>query len=119
MGALRGRGAELPRECCRRGRSGWLVPVRDGEPQQPERDAAGSAFNRWHLMDLQRFALVPLPTSLGGPAGAYTAWDTTWGTCLSDGGPSMDCTQDPGGGNALDEHPGGLREDDAGAEPGA
>jgi hypothetical protein len=45
-------------------------------------------------MDLQRFALVPLPTSLGGPAGAYTAWDTTWGTCLSDGGPSMDCVQD-------------------------
>src|SRR6185312_571740 len=56
--------------------------------------AAPPLFNRWHLMDLQRFALVPLPTSLGGPAGAYTAWDTTWGTCLSDGGPSMDCVQD-------------------------
>jgi len=57
-------------------------------------DATPPLFNRWHLMDLQRFALVPLPTSLGGPAGAYTAWDTTWGTCLSDGGPSMDCVQD-------------------------
>jgi hypothetical protein len=57
-------------------------------------DAAPPLFNRWHLMDLQRFALVPLPTSLGGPAGAYTAWDTTWGTCLSDGGLTMDCEQD-------------------------
>src|SRR3954454_2630719 len=57
-------------------------------------DATPPLFNRWHLMDLQRFALVPLPTSLGGPAGAFTAWDNTWGTCLSDGGLTMDCIQD-------------------------
>ena len=77
--------------------------------------ARRGSFNRWHLMDLQRFALVPLPTSLGGPAGAYTAWDTTWGTCLSDGGADMDCTQDRRRGDPRDEHPGRRREDDAGA----
>jgi hypothetical protein len=56
----------------------------------------GPAFDRWHLMDLQRFALVPLPAAAGGPAGAATAWDTFWGTCLSDGGLSMDCVQNAG-----------------------
>jgi hypothetical protein len=68
---------------------GWFryVTANHDEPSR-------ALFNRWHLMDLQRFALVPLPTSLGGPAGAYTAWDTTWGTCLSDGGLTMDCDQD-------------------------
>jgi len=74
---------------------GWFRYV-TANHSNPNATPQGSAFNRWHLMDLQRFALVPLPTSLGGPAGAYTAWDTTWGTCLSDSDPSMDCTQDPG-----------------------
>jgi hypothetical protein len=72
---------------------GWFRYV-TANHSEPTATPAGSAFNRWHLMDLQRFALVPLPTSLGGPAGAYTAWDTTWGTCLSDGGLTMDCDQD-------------------------
>jgi hypothetical protein len=49
-------------------------------------------YNRWHLMDLQRFALVPLPPSIGGPAGAATAWDTYWGTCMNLGDPSLYCT---------------------------
>ena len=48
-------------------------------------------FNRWHAMDVQRFALVPLPAAQGGPvAGAPTFWDTDWGTCLNDN-EWMDC----------------------------
>jgi hypothetical protein len=54
--------------------------------------SAGGDYNRWHLMDLQRFALVPLPPSLGGPPLAATAWDTYWGTCLNLGGLSLSCT---------------------------
>jgi hypothetical protein len=54
-----------------------------------------NAFNRWHVMDLQRFALVPLPPSLGGPSAAATAWDTYWGTCLNLGDPSLFCSTDP------------------------
>jgi hypothetical protein len=53
------------------------------------------AYNRWHLMDLQRFALVPLPPSLGGPPAAATAWDTYWGTCLNLGDPSLFCETNP------------------------
>ena len=52
-------------------------------------------YNRWHLMDLQRFALVPLPPDQGGPSAAATAWDTAWGACLNLGDPSMFCTADP------------------------
>ncbi len=52
-------------------------------------------FNRWHIMDLQRFALVPLSPSLGGPSAAATAWDTYWGTCLNLGDPSLYCSNDP------------------------
>ena len=96
---------------------GWFRYV-TANHSEPTATPAGSAFNRWHLMDLQRFALVPLPTSLGGPAGAYTAWDTTWGTCLSDGGLTMDCDQDATPAAPLaDRNPGGRREDDAGAQP--
>jgi hypothetical protein len=62
-------------------------------------DATPPTFNRWHLMDLQRFALVPLPTSAGGPAGASTAWDTYWGTCLADSDPTMACQQAAGAGS--------------------
>jgi hypothetical protein len=54
-----------------------------------------NAFNRWHFMDLQRFALVPMPPSLGGPSAAATAWDTYWGTCLNLGDPSLFCSNDP------------------------
>jgi hypothetical protein len=53
-------------------------------------------FNRWHLADLQRFALVPLPHSFGGPRSAATAWDTDWGTCLNLGDPSLFCSNDAG-----------------------
>jgi hypothetical protein len=70
------------------GQDGWFRYITANHD-----DPTRHLFNRWHLMDLQRFALVPLPTSAGGPAGASTAWDTYWGTCLSDGGQSMDCEQ--------------------------
>jgi hypothetical protein len=53
------------------------------------------AYNRWHFMDLQRFALVPLPPSQGGPSAAATAWDTYWGACLNLGDPSLYCTTSP------------------------
>jgi hypothetical protein len=51
-------------------------------------------FNRWHVMDLQRFALVPMPANQGGPAtGARrTIWDNQWGTCLQLDG-DMACPQ--------------------------
>jgi hypothetical protein len=52
-------------------------------------DDAPPTFNRWHLMDLQRFALVPLP----GSPGHTIAWDTDWGTCLADNAPDMQCVQ--------------------------
>jgi hypothetical protein len=52
-------------------------------------------YNRWHVMDLQRFALVPLPPAQGGPAVAATAWDTYWGACLNLGDPSLFCTTNP------------------------
>ena len=48
-------------------------------------------FNRWHLMDLQRFALVP--TGATAAAGARTQWDTRWGTCMNDN-QFMDCEHD-------------------------
>ena len=70
------------------GQDGWFRYITANHD-----DPARHLFNRWHVMDLQRFALVPLPASAGGPAGASTAWDTYWGTCLSDGGESMDCEQ--------------------------
>jgi hypothetical protein len=57
------------------------------------------AYNRWHLADFQRFALVPLPPSLGGPSAAATAWDTYWGTCLNLGDPSLFCSNDPAAGS--------------------
>ena len=45
--------------------------------------STGADYDRWHLMDLQRFALVPLPASAGGPGFSVpTVWDTRWGTCL-------------------------------------
>ena len=53
--------------------------------------SSGGEFNRFHAMDVQRFALVPLPAAQGGPAaGAPTFWDTDWGTCLNDN-EWMDC----------------------------
>ena len=45
--------------------------------------SSSADYDRWHLMDLQRFALVPLPASAGGPGFSVpTVWDTRWGTCL-------------------------------------
>jgi hypothetical protein len=89
------------------GQDGWFRYV-TANHSNPNATPAGSAFNRWHLMDLQRFALVPLPTSLGGPAGAATAWDTQWGTCLSDGGLTMDCEQAAGAGTLSTSIPAGA-----------
>jgi hypothetical protein len=64
-------------------------------------DTNPPAFNRWHLADLQRFALVPLPVSAGGPGNAATAWDTYWGDCLNLGDPSLYCTSDAGAGSIV------------------
>jgi hypothetical protein len=50
--------------------------------------SATGEFNRWHLMDLQRFALVPV-----NAPGARTQWDTRWGTCMNDN-QYMDCEHD-------------------------
>ena len=70
------------------GQDGWFRYITANHD-----DPTRHLFNRWHVMDLQRFALVPLPASAGGPASASTAWGTYWGTCLSDGGETMDCEQ--------------------------
>jgi hypothetical protein len=52
-------------------------------------------FNAWHLMDLQRFALVPLPASAGGPGSSVpTVWDTRWGNCLRLDTVYRDCDTD-------------------------
>jgi hypothetical protein len=73
-----------------RGQVGWFRYVVANHS-----DTTPPAFDRWHLMDFQRFVLVPLPHSLGGPAGKpATVWDTDWGTCLALGDPMMDCNQD-------------------------
>ena len=73
------------------GQTGWMRYITANHDQSATR-----LFNRWHVMDLQRFALVPLPASAGGPAaGTPTAWDTYWGTCLGNGTLSMDCAQSP------------------------
>jgi hypothetical protein len=60
-------------------------------------DQNPSTFNRWHVMDLQRFALVPLPAAQGGPTtgSRRTIWDTQWGTCLQLDG-DMACPQNAG-----------------------
>ena len=57
--------------------------------------SSAGEFNRWHAMDVQRFALVPLPAAQGGPvAGVPTFWDTDWRTCLNDN-EWMDCEASP------------------------
>jgi hypothetical protein len=95
MGAYQVDGTACPGSAATAGtQDGWFRYV-TANHSNPDATPAGSAFNRWHLMDVQRFALVPLPTSLGGPSGAPTAWDNQWGTCLSNGGLTMDCEQSP------------------------
>jgi hypothetical protein len=61
------------------------------------RHSPTDAFNRWHIMDLERFALVPLPAAAGGPPdGTPTVWDNHWGTCLGLGTPAaqVNCPTD-------------------------
>ena len=55
--------------------------------------SATGEFNRWHLMDLQRYALVPV-----NAPGARTQWDTRWGTCMNDN-QFMDCEHNAGATN--------------------
>jgi hypothetical protein len=65
------------------------------------RHSPTDAFNRWHVMDLERFALVPLPAAAGGPPdGTPTVWDNHWGTCLNLGAALTDvsCPTDRGAG---------------------
>ncbi len=76
------------------GQSGWFRYA------TANHSSAGD-FNRWHAMDVQRFALVPLPAAQGGPAaGTPTFWDTAWGTCLNDN-EWMDCQTGPSAANAM------------------
>jgi hypothetical protein len=60
-------------------------------------DANPPAFNRWHVMDLQRFALVPMTAGGQPDTSRRTIWDTQWGTCLNLDG-DMACNQDAGTG---------------------
>ncbi len=57
--------------------------------------SATGEFNRWHLMDLQRFALVPVDAP-----GARIQWDAQWGTCMNDN-QYMDCEHDAAATNLL------------------
>ena len=50
------------------GQFGWFRYVYGRHAEQ---------LNRWHLMDLERSALVPLTP------GVPTVWDNHWGTCLN------------------------------------
>jgi hypothetical protein len=50
------------------GQFGWFRYVYGRHPE---------ALNRWHLMDVERSALVPLT------GGIPTVWDNHWGTCLN------------------------------------
>jgi hypothetical protein len=61
-------------------------------------DANPSTFNRWHLMDLQRFALVPMTAGGQQDTSRPTIWDTGWGTCLNLDG-DMACEQAANAGN--------------------
>jgi hypothetical protein len=52
-------------------------------------------FNRWHVMDLQRFALVPMRPDGQADTSRPTIWDSQWGTCLDLDG-DMACNQTAG-----------------------
>ena len=98
---------------------GWFRYV-TANHSEPTATPAGSAFNRWHLMDLQRFALVPLPTSLGGPGRRVHRVGHDVGHVPQRRRPDhgLRSGRDPGRA-ARHRDPGGRREDDAGAQPGA
>jgi hypothetical protein len=60
--------------------------------------SSGTDYNRWHAMDFQRFALVPVTANgLSADASRPTVWDNQWGTCLLDDD-GMACPQDRNGG---------------------
>jgi hypothetical protein len=61
-------------------------------------DANPSTFNRFHVMDLQRFALVPMTAGGQPDPSRRTIWDTQWGTCLNRDG-DMACEQAANAGN--------------------
>ena len=58
------------------GRFGWFRYVYGRHEEQA---------NRWHVMDLERSALVPLDGSLP------TVWDNHWGTCLNYASANLNC----------------------------
>ena len=58
------------------GRFGWFRYVYGRHPE---------ALNRWHVMDLERSALVPLTPAVP------TLWDNHWGTCLNLDSGSLNC----------------------------
>lgn len=52
-------------------------------------------FDRWHVMDLERAALVPMTSGTNAPpAGTPTLWDNHWGTCLNLLSGSLNCVDD-------------------------
>ncbi len=78
-------------------------------------------FNRWHAMDIQRFALVPLPASLGGPGPTvYTDVGHTLGHLpRSELDPCIDCERSrPGAALSTTSRPAG-RNDEGDPGPGA
>jgi hypothetical protein len=84
MQAFQVAGATCPATAPASGQNGWFRYVIANHD-----DATPRNFNRWHLMDVQRFALVPVP----GSTGHAIAWDNDWGTCLADNSTFMECTQ--------------------------
>jgi hypothetical protein len=62
------------------GQFGWFRYVYGRHPD---------AVNRWHVMDLERSALVPLSNP-----GAPTLWDNHWGTCLNLDSATLNCDGD-------------------------
>jgi hypothetical protein len=78
-------GGSCPASAPATGQVGWFRYVF-------ARHSATGEFNRWHLMDVERFALVPMPPALGGPpVGTPTVWDNHWGTCLNLLDATMSC----------------------------
>jgi hypothetical protein len=76
-------GASCPVQEPTTGRFGWFRYVYGRHSQAGE-------FDRWHVMDLERSALVPL-----NPA-VPTVWDNHWGTCLNLQDTDLNCVTDRG-----------------------
>jgi hypothetical protein len=74
-------GASCPAAEPASGQFGWFRYVYGRHPE---------ALDRWHLMDIERSALVPLSP------GVPTVWDNHWGTCLNLLSANLNCEGDRG-----------------------